>query len=663
MGPLPRFTANFYADKLIQAVLQGRIQDVGRLLDKGADANHRDKFGRTALTHAAEAGHLEVMGLLLEAGAQVKADDAALFQACCKGGLPVARTLFRHLPDAHSRDMFLVAAATEASLDVVSFLIDRGADVNAADSHGWTALMMASMEGHLEIARFLLNKGAQVNGMDEYGGTALMAACQLGRHDVAALLIDRDANVNARALGSPVPLSKYGDPANRIPPGMTSLSWACRNGHSSTVDLLLTHGAAADVTDGEGWTPLMWAALGGHASIVETLLSKGAAPCASTTALSTGLFAQATTGLMMAAHRGHSEVVDVLLDNGADITTKDRNGKTALMFAARGGHLDAVNVLLQRSATIDDKNHEGLSALAYALIERHRDVAEALREKGAEEPVVSKKAVSLRDRVPIPSIARVSSSPFLLTTALTVSTLALLAIGALFLAHGDFSAQSLMEQRYVGRPLSSLFGFFAWLVSDEANALMVGGWTMVTALVLSGLVVQFCRRMSQSRQWDALNSPRLGAAASIGGLTLFGSAALLSGLCFYPYRGDTALGDGLGVFSPGYFICVGAFVLAFAYSGRERFGLLRIAGLSIVLYLAGFTSSALTGEFTSGSLPKSLSFFGLAAVLLYMGLMVRIDENSVLLDKSLLRMLGRAVLLLPVLVAAFLIVSLHFDWP
>ncbi len=70
----------------------------------------------------------------------------------------------------------LIDAAKEGDLETVQSLIEQGADVNAIDNNGNTALMWASARGHTETVGFLIDKGADVNAVDNDGDTALKIA-------------------------------------------------------------------------------------------------------------------------------------------------------------------------------------------------------------------------------------------------------------------------------------------------------------------------------------------------------------------------------------------------------------------------------------------------------------------------------------------------------
>jgi len=94
------------------------------------------------------------------------------------------------------------------------------------------------------------------------------------------------------------------------------------------VELLLTHGAAPDSRDNDGWTALMWASWSGLTQVVGKLLEGGASP----------QFAdhQGNTALLIAAQRGNPAIVKALLAKGADAAVTNKAGNTALATAQTG---------------------------------------------------------------------------------------------------------------------------------------------------------------------------------------------------------------------------------------------------------------------------------------------------------------------------------------
>ena len=91
-------------------------------------------------------------------------------------------------------------AANYGDLDKVKSLLEKGADVNAADERGVTALMNAAYYGHLDIIKLLLEKGADVNAKDVYGYTPLILASGGGNLKAAKLILEYGADIDARDM-------------------------------------------------------------------------------------------------------------------------------------------------------------------------------------------------------------------------------------------------------------------------------------------------------------------------------------------------------------------------------------------------------------------------------------------------------------------------------
>ncbi len=101
--------------------------------------------------------------------------------------------------DVNARDIYgerplMFAVEHNTNKQVTQFLLDNGADVNARDEDGWTALMWASTYNSRQVIQLLIDKGADVNTKDNnYGRTPLKQAYINNRSDVAQLLIDNGA--------------------------------------------------------------------------------------------------------------------------------------------------------------------------------------------------------------------------------------------------------------------------------------------------------------------------------------------------------------------------------------------------------------------------------------------------------------------------------------
>ena len=151
----------------------GHLAIVKLLVEKGADVNAKHFSGETALRMAAGEGHVEVVRLLLEKSADVTAEDNAAIRAA----LEKSRVEVVKLLKAHGGEWTLSSAARLGDKHELQRLLDAGAKVDSRDEgYDKTALMWAVSEGHTEAVRFLLDRGADINAKTNNGDTPLMMA-------------------------------------------------------------------------------------------------------------------------------------------------------------------------------------------------------------------------------------------------------------------------------------------------------------------------------------------------------------------------------------------------------------------------------------------------------------------------------------------------------
>ena len=149
-----------------EAISMGNLEVVAKALDKNpARVNEFSKDGFSALGLAAYFGHLDIVTLLLQKGADPNT---------------AAKNSFKVTP--------LHSACAINNYDIAALLIRHGADVNACQMRGVTALHSAAHNGNVDIAKLLLENGAEVNATMDTGQTPLMMAEEAGAKKVVALL-------------------------------------------------------------------------------------------------------------------------------------------------------------------------------------------------------------------------------------------------------------------------------------------------------------------------------------------------------------------------------------------------------------------------------------------------------------------------------------------
>jgi ankyrin repeat protein len=256
----------------------------------------------------------------------------------------------------------LACAIVQEQMEVVRFLLDKGADPNIPDKNGDTSLGLAASRNKTNgtpLCELLLAKGAVVNPTNnktEFNIPPLSWAVSSDNTELVKILLAHGADPNGR--------------------GGNILREASSRGDTEIVALLLDHGANLKALS-DGMTPLHDAAEGGRDEVVKLLLSKGAAVNARRY--------DGATPLMSAADREHKTTVEILLAAGADINAVDDKGNTPLHWAVARENKEVVEILLAHGADLKSKNKEGQTPMQYAVRWHQPPMAEFLRQHGAKE--------------------------------------------------------------------------------------------------------------------------------------------------------------------------------------------------------------------------------------------------------------------------------------
>lgn len=175
------------------ATLRGDDLLLHQLLKRGLDPNESDNNDRTALHIAACKGSENCVLLLLDYGAEPNSRDSdgsvPLWEAILGGHEHVIKLLIDNGANLHSGDMgqFACTAAEQNNLNLLKEIVRYKGDVTCARSNGTTPLHVAVCEGNTEMVKFLLDKGADIDKPDMHGWTPRDLADQQGHEDIKTI--------------------------------------------------------------------------------------------------------------------------------------------------------------------------------------------------------------------------------------------------------------------------------------------------------------------------------------------------------------------------------------------------------------------------------------------------------------------------------------------
>lgn len=281
-------------------------------------------------------------------------------------------------------------------------MIERGADLFAADANQQTPLARSIASGSVRIAQAMLDRGVDPNLRDRHGRSPLFGAFALSAAQadaIARALIRAGADPELAAANGETPLGlALASPQSGLRPWFDWTQWklpkralraadlpaAAQLGDAVAVVKLIDLGLPVDAHDAKGASALMRAAGAGHVDIVALLLDRGADIAQATASGATPLSAAITTR--------HQNVVEALLDRGLAVDERMPGGGTALMIAAALGYPDIVSALLARGADVNAQDDNGTrplhAAAQFAFVNRDtgraRQTLELLIGKGAE---------------------------------------------------------------------------------------------------------------------------------------------------------------------------------------------------------------------------------------------------------------------------------------
>jgi ankyrin repeat protein len=291
---------------LIRAAERGHADVVGRLLQTRIEVDHVNNLGWTALHEAVILGdgsrrYVDTVRLLVAAGADVDLPSQRdgvrpLRHAQSQGFERVARALRKaSRADRLDRDeaaALLLRAARRGHPNAVAVALRAGAPLETRDRNRRSPLLLAAIHDHVAVARLLVALGANPNAQDYRDDSAWLVTGVTGSVPMAETLLPSNPDLGL---------------TNRF--GGTSLIPASERGHVDYVRRVVRTDMDLDHVNDLGWTALLEAVILGDGS------------------------------------RPYQRIVRILLDAGADPSIADGDGVTPLEHARRSGYHEIARLL------------------------------------------------------------------------------------------------------------------------------------------------------------------------------------------------------------------------------------------------------------------------------------------------------------------------------
>lgn len=272
-------------------------------------------------------------------------------------------------------------AAADGDVEKVKLLISAGADVNAKNKDGDTALHIASKQCRVEIAEILVAKGADVSVKDRIAQTPLhyvgsglfLAEHGRGLNETAGTLSER----RIRKMGELL-ITNGADVNAAYPAGglWTPLHYAVRHGYKGLAEVLIAKGADINARNMVNIAPV------DCAIVMTTLNRREEARKAAELLVAKGADVSA---IHWAAFIGDIQKVKEFIGQGVDVNAKeDRMAATPLLFAVSGGQKDVIRFLIAQGADVNARARVLSTALHVAVLCAEMDIIELLLDQGAD---------------------------------------------------------------------------------------------------------------------------------------------------------------------------------------------------------------------------------------------------------------------------------------
>ncbi len=211
----------------------GHEDIVNKIVQYDNKINIKDSYGFYPVGYAINRRHDPIVGILASKGAKLEAD-------------------------ADNQQLLLLGNVSRNNPNIVSFLLEQKAKADK-EHIGTTPLIIASGSSSLDVVTRLIDSGADINKSDGKKITPLMSACLTGRKEVVKYLLEKGANVNEKSKD-----------------GISAIEAAVLRNDPEIIDLLVSHNVDIETEGKTGKTPFWLAAMLGYRESMDKLLNVGA---------------------------------------------------------------------------------------------------------------------------------------------------------------------------------------------------------------------------------------------------------------------------------------------------------------------------------------------------------------------------------------------------
>ncbi|MGJ5641666.1 ankyrin repeat domain-containing protein [Formosa sp. S-31] len=273
----------------------------------------------------------------------------------------------------HDGRTYIFWAANKGKVELMEYLLERGAKTDLLDNHGFTVLNFAAATGqsNTKVYDLCLENGANLQSdLDHHGANALLLVSQRAKDfNTIYYFVSKGLDINGKdAEGNGI------------------FHYVAKSGNIDMLNQLIEKGIDYNYKNNEGGNAMMFASMGGRGTsngleLFKFLESKGISPNVTTSTGETPLHA-------LGGKSKDAEIINYFIAKGVDVNQADQNGNTAFLNAASRNTLDIVKLLAKEVKTINATNKKGESALALAVQNNSAAVVTYLINNGADVNVL-----------------------------------------------------------------------------------------------------------------------------------------------------------------------------------------------------------------------------------------------------------------------------------